>query len=824
MNKLAVCTLLMLIISMLGVFTLTSPVHAESKTVNVTAHNGQLLNLNENAYYVDSTLPASDTANFQFRTIHEAVKAASSGAEQRPMVIYIEPDVYPMNGTLTDRGLYIDKDWVSLIGLSTDAIDVVLADHRGHTLGAESPTGSGSSPAETLYVTGTGFHAENLTIGNYTNVPLIYPKNPSKNQEKRSSTITQAYAIGASNPNKVLDQYSFKNVRFISMLDTLALGEVQRAYFEYCYVQGTDDFMGGGSIHVMKNTVLHSYTSKPIFAAGTQGMAFIDCTWEIDFEDPQDLTLAKNASTLYLINNTFVDLTGNLKSIHWAPYPSSHIQSYAYNNTLNGKRLSILPNEYGQELSQTQAKAYTAFRLLQGNDGWNPAKEQAVHASAIQNPPLNISMIKSAEVRTGEAGIELTASVFPSTAHADLTWSVSSKDAVLSSMRGNKVTVKGNYTGEKPVSVTVSATAASGISNQTVVKVYPPQLPPPSFIKQPFIQKAKDGKLKLDYTLGLTYEKGVRADESIITWYRVNDKKGTNPVEIAVSRQDQPLTSYTLTSGDEGHYIMAAISPKHLRSKPGEPVKVFSERAVSLDDLPGKEKDKYSISTTFANFPASWQPNIMKGTWTVDTYYPLDQKTKWIPAKESPWKYASGINGAADQQGLLTTGRGARLLYTQEGKFGDMSLKVKLNPEKTAAQGFGSPNGQYLEIYIKYDTNSKTGYALRIERTTKYGFATDFTLYEYVNGVGHPISEAQSTTAFNPECTIELAVTSNVLSAEAVTTSKQTSEQIQANLPNHASISAPIKSNDYGGFGIQHTGTVSEGNRTQIVGLTAHYK
>lgn len=796
-------------------------VHAETGGVTITAKNGKQLTLGPKSLYVDSSLAASNSSAFQFKTIHEAVAAAVDGTQAEPMAIYIEPDVYQMNGTLNDRGLYVDKDWVSFIGLAEDARDVVLADNRGHTIGAESA--SGSSPAETIFITGTGFHAENLTIGNYCNVDLVYPRDASKNQAKRSSTITQAYVIGAANKEKKLDHYSFNNVRFVSMLDTLALGDVERVYYENSYVQGTDDYMGGGVIQVMKNTTLHNFTNKPIYAAGKEGMGFIDCVWEIDFADSQDLFLAKNSSTLYLINNSFKDLNGNLKSIQWAPYPASNIKSYASNITLDGKPYTILPEENGTVLNQEQLKAYSVYSLLKGEDGWDPAGQKAT-AAADKDLPMNITVTQSAAIRTGEAAAELTASVFPAGASQNITWSINSDAAVLSATTGASVKVEGKNTGEAPVKVIVTATADNGIANQAIVTVSPSFINAPSFTQAPVLTEPQNGALTVQYGLDLAYEKGVRADQSLITWYRVDDQNGSNPVEMAVSAENKPLTTYALTVGDVGHYVMASIEPKHLRSHAGEAVTAVSPRAITLADVPGTGIGKYNYRTTFENFPTAWQPKLLSGVWTVDTLYPLDQKVEWKTEEKSAWSYTSGINGAADSKGLLTTGRGGRLLYPLEGSFGDMSVHLKLNPEKTAGQGFGSANGQYLEVYIKYDAATQTGYALRIERTTKYGIASDYTLYEYVNGVGKPISESVSTTAFNPGATIDLWVENNTLYAKAASATAQSSDQKEAKLPAEVSLSAAVAGNAFGGIGIQHTGTVGAGNRTQLLELAVAYK
>ncbi|MDF2938875.1 MAG: hypothetical protein K0Q90_4248, partial [Paenibacillaceae bacterium] len=114
--------------------------------------------------------------------------------------------------------------------------------------------------------------------------------------------------------------------------------------------------------------------------------------------------------------------------------------------------------------------------------------------------------------------------------------------------------------------------------------------------------------------------------------------------------------------------------------------------------------------------------------------------------------------------------------------------------------------------------------ALRVERTTKYGIATDYTLYEYVNGAGKPISESVSTTAFNPGATIDLWVENNTLYAKAASATAQSSDQKEAKLPNEVSLSAAVAGNSFGGFGLQHTGTVGAGNRTQLLELAVAYK
>jgi hypothetical protein len=791
-----------------------------SQHIKIKAKNGQRLVLDKKHVYVDATLTTSQPALYRFKTLHEAVAASVSGSEREPSVIYIEPNVYQMNGSLNDRGLYIHQDWLSLIGLSKDARDVVIADNRGHTLGAQ--TTSGSSPAETIFVTGTGFRAENLTLGNYCNVDLIYPKNPSKNQTKRSSTITQAYVIGAANPNKTLDKYVFKNVRFISMLDTLAMPKVARTYFESVYIQGTDDFMGGDTIQVLKNSTIHSFTSKPIYHAGAQGMAFIDSTWEVEFADRDDLMLTKNASTLYLINTEFKDLNGKLNSIQWTPYPQTNLKFYTANVTLNGKPYALAPEQNRTALTPEQLKGYSAYALLKGDDDWDPSGERKIH-SANANQPINIAISPATRIRTGEQDAQLSASIFPTSANQTINWSLNNRFAELSSVTGKTVNLKANNNGEFPVDVIATARAANGISNQTIIRVEPALIDAPSFIHAPKLSLPTSGFIAVAYELNLKYEQGTRADESQIDWYRVSDEHGSNPIHLASSQPAKPLTRYQLNAGDLGHYLMASIAPKHGRSTMGKDERVISTRPIAVADLATQGVQRFNIATRFENLPTTRQPELITGHWLQDTHYPADGKVNWVPAKVNAWEYGTGINGAANTQGLITKAQGARLLYVQPSQFGDMSLELELNPEKTAAQGFGSPNGQYLEIYIKYDAASQTGYGLRIERTTKYAIATDFTLYEYHQGKGTPISQSISSTAFNPGMKLKLRVAGKTLEAQATSASPQTNEQIGAGLAAEVSLKADIGGNSFGGFGVQHTGTVGAGSRVQLTALSVSY-
>ncbi|QJR82381.1 hypothetical protein CA267_017300 [Alteromonas pelagimontana] len=801
------CVILFLSLLYLSACAQPHPAEAE------LAPQSELLpTLGPHAFYVDQRLSEHERQPYQFNDLHKAINAAPSGTEAKPTVIYLAPDVYQLQGSPTDRGLYIHQDWLRLVGLSANAKDTVLADNRGHTIGATSKTGS--SPAESVFITGTGFSAYNLTIGNYCNVDLVYPRNPALNQPKRTDTITQAYAIGAHHPDKILDKYVFDNVRFISMLDTIALGEVRRVYYHNVYVQGTDDFLGGGNVQVLKNSTIHSYTSRPIYIAGKSGTAFINVQWDIDFAETQPLYLTKMASRLFLKNVNFNDLNNKVTTVHTAPYPKPDIQSYTYNITLNGNPIALQPASTVISLTKKQADILTANALLAGDDSWSPDSNNASSTPS----PLAMQIEGPQHLLAGGDSITFTAKSFPKRTVEDITWKVSKPIVDIKNIEEGVVSISSQYNGEYPQKVTLTASAENGIYSNTTFAVKPVKLPAPPFASAPQIT-LENGKLYLHYKLDLAFAGGIHADKSLIHWYR-NDSSG-NQTMVATSRLNQPLQQYTLVPADIGQTITAAITPKSQRSDPGKTLTVDygPVSAASIAD----NGDTFSVVLLPQQFPTQRQPEIKSGYWTQDTYYPKDQQVNWQAKAERPWRFGKGINGAPEY-GLMPASQGARLLYSRSAIYKEMEVLATLDTEKTAAQGFGSPNGQYLEFYIGYNTQTKSGYALRIERTSKYGYATDFTLMHYQNGMGKPLTSSVTATAFNSNTHITLKLDHQMFSAHVSTATPLSKQQREAGLASQVNLVTPVTEINGAGFGLQHTGTVGEGGRFVLKSLRADYR
>jgi hypothetical protein len=425
-------------------------------------------------------------------------------------------------------------------------------------------------------------------------------------------------------------------------------------------------------------------------------------------------------------------------------------------------------------------------------------------------------------IRSGQTTANLTASVTPAgyaSSAALGKWQYSASNAAVVELTpgaNNSLTVAGkNYTAA-PVEVIIVAKNELGLEACARVKVEPAFVEPPTFARAPVIAPPANGRVTLNYALDLG--SNLRTDESLITWYRCTDAEGANPLKVAVSRRAKPEIAYTLSEGDVGSFLMATIQAKHSVSEAGPMQTVHSRAAVVKDDV-----KVHVIDTDFQNFPADAQPKIIPGTWTLDGYLAPEvgrnNTPSYAPATSS-WTYGQGQSGSIDFHGLYQTARGARLFYTPAGSsHGDMTVRAKFAPNKNTGQGFGAATNQFLEVYIKYDLATKTGYGLRIQRLTTedinaIGYkgagavaGCAFFVTKYENGVMTPVSKKLMSSAFVAECTVELTVKNGRLLASATSTDEVRSGDAFDYL-REVHFDEPIAANTYGGTGMLFTGTV----------------
>jgi len=747
-------------------------------------------------YLVDGNLSADDPVNKKYKTLQAAYNAAPAGTITRQTVIGIMPNVYQITGTATTPGLTISKNFITLLGITNNRRSVVLADNRGNQQGAGSATTG--NDGYVIVVNATGFTAQNLTFLNYCNVDYEYPGDPSKNLSKRSGVETQAVAIQTSG-----DKHSFINVAFLSRLDTTFIGST-RGYFSNVYIEGTSDFIGGGTVSYWENSTVYF---PPGFEPTTtvSGTVFVNTK----FVSNRGMEFYKGYGSPAVLINCIVPVSTKQAPVAWvdtgyqAAPTMPNLYSFTYNlRDTNGNPTVLMDSStgfdhpthnIGRTLTDQAALAYNPWNILRSTptgvaDNWDPAGAQATYDPLGQGSlvyRMAITGGNGTDIRTGGAGATAGATVSPVRApDTSIHWSTTSSLVTLSNTVGASITVTPNNHTLLAQYVPVNATAADGYYGTAWFFVEPTYIDPPVPTATPTIHPPVNGSVTVTYPLSL----GALQDQSIVSWFTCDNASGSNPRPVAVSRGNVPLNTYPLTLGDVGRFLQASIQPKSNISNPGPAIVVTATTPILITDI-----TTTIVSPNFQNFPTNQEPAFISGLWTL---------TGTWTAPTS----ATLPNGYGFRVGT----QGAYYVYQQDQKFGDMEVDIIMTPEKTAGQGFGSPGSgtdgdqiQKSDIFIKYDPRTKNGYSLRFWRTTQSAEEVMFQFYKIQNGVGSPVSSQQQLTGvLKPDTFLTVKMIGNTLTA----TGRNTVDQ------DVLSLTETVPTNNFGGGGVYFSGTVPAGN------------
>jgi hypothetical protein len=704
---------------------------------------------------VDGNLAQDDPGNRKFRTLQAAYAAAPAGTEGKPTVIGIMPNVYQLPSSAPRTpSMTIRKNYITLLGLTNNRRSVVLADNRGLMQGAEDD-------GYILVVDAIGFTAKNLTILNYCNTDYEYPGDPSKNLKKRSDVITQAVALQASG-----DKHVYENIALLSRLDTMFL-QAARSYFKNVYIEGTDDWMGGGQISVWEDcTLVYSNGSGVMSAAN---IVFHNCR----FEATRGMQFYKaeygGAEMPNTLINCILPATSVQAPVAWvrgkaAPRPSVFSLTY-HNKDAKGNPAIIYDSNvgaptftYSRELSDNEVQGFNPWNLLRAApngvvDDWDPAAARKKYESAGEGNLVYRMSLKGSGVtiRTGGPGATISATVTPKhAADSTIAWSTKSDLVSLNQTTGPNVVITARNTTNRPQWIPIAATASNGLYVNAYVYAEPRYVDPPAITAAPKISPAHNGAASVSYSLDL----GGREDQSLVSWSICEDAACSKAREVGVSRGNQPFKMLALMPGYAGKFLKAAVQPKHQLSDAGPAAYAVSAAPIAASDILTP-----NVSVNSRNFVATPDSSYLSGLWTI-----LGQ---WTIAAEDEL-----ING----YGIRSGSGPASLLYQEDVARGDMQVDLVMTPDKTAGQGFsipGSPSetGQrnlHSDVYIKYDPRTKNGYALRFWRTTQSSSKCMFQLYEIVDGVGSPIDETQVLSGvFKPNIKMTLKIIGNKFSVDA---------------------------------------------------------
>lgn len=795
-------------------------------------YQGETIQLSETAIYLDGSLSDELAAQYPY-VYNDITKALSAdalknGTADKPMTVYVAPYVYWIDdpaatdtvqkteGYSVPYGMVVNSDYLTIKGLTGNPDNVVLAGNRG-----QSHASNGNYTMFRFNCSGA-LTVKNITIGNYCSVDLDYPLMSELNQAKRTETITQAQLADVSGEKMFAD-----NCNFISRLNLDPINGASRSLYNNCHFESTDDALNANAVYV--GCDFDFYGNRPLYSSYGTGSTFLGCTFNckilnVEAEPTQFFT--KEGGTITAVDCVYNSNLSVPISIGWTKTPSTSLKCYQSNIIHNGQSITI-GGEGAKETVDMTGKSvldaykvvsggktyYNTYNLLKGSDDWDPLGVKDVIKAAGQDTVATQLSITSdvTEIESGKetASIGGTVNYFYGTNDTTqkITYSVSDEDKAYVKLTDNgdgTCKVEGTNNDDAAKKVIINASTESGLEAAVGITVKPSEIEAPAFTKAPVITNDGQGSLKVDYSLDL----GSREDMSAISWYRCTDAEGSNPILVAVTRNDSPEYTYKLTAGDVGYYIMAKVESKNIRSDYGTPENTVYDKAIGVKDVRSK-----NFATDFSNFPNVKQSEIKAGFWTVDYNRPADTESfgSWQGADtEEPWKYGTTGNGCVGA-GLYEGTQGARLMYTPvEGTYGDMSLKLVVDPAKTAGQGFGSA-GQYMDVLLKFDTSTLTGYGLRIVRTKASSNAVTFVLVKYDNGTVTEISDEVIASCYATGCTISLKAEGNKLTAHVETPTEQLADQAAKGYPHVVDLTADIEANSFGGVAIQHTGTLGAG-------------
>ena len=811
-------------------------------------YQGETIQLSETAIYLDGSLSDELAAQYPY-VYNDITKALSAdalknGTADNPMTVYVAPYVYwiddpaatdtvqKTDGYSAPYGMVVNSDYLTIKGLTGNPANVVLAGNRGQSHAANG------NYTMFRFNCNSALTVKNITIGNYCSVDLDYPLMSELNQAKRTETITQAQLADVSGDKMFAD-----NCNFISRLNLDPINGASRSLYNNCHFESTDDALNANAVYV--GCDFDFYGNRPLYSSYGTGSTFLGCTFNckilnVEAEPTQFFT--KEGGTITAVDCVYNSNLSVPISIGWTKTPSTSLKCYQSNIIHNGQSITI-GGEGAKETVDMTGKSvldaykivsggktyYNTYNLLKGSDDWDPLGVKDVIEAAGQDAVATQLSITSdvTEIESGKetASIGGTVNYFYGTNDTTqkITYSVSDEDKAYVKLTDNgdgTCKVEGANNDDAAKKVIINASTESGLEAAVGITVKPSKLEAPAFTKEPVITNDGQGSLKVDYSLDL----GSREDMSAISWYRCTDAEGSNPILVAVTRNDSPEYTYKLTAGDVGYYIMAKVESKNIRSDYGTPENTVYDKAIGVKDVRSK-----NLATDFSNFPNVKQSEIKAGFWTVDYNRPADTESfgSWQGADtEEPWKYGTTGNGCVGA-GLYEGTQGARLMYTPvEGTYGDMSLKLVVDPAKTAGQGFGSA-GQYMDVLLKFDTSTLTGYGLRIVRTKASSNAVTFVLVKYDNGTVTEISDEVIASCYATGCTISLKAEGNKLIAHVETPTEQLADQAAKGYPHVVDLTADIEANSFGGVAIQHAGTLGAGgwqNTTMLHNLNVTWE
>ncbi|MBF9141914.1 pectinesterase family protein [Hymenobacter properus] len=299
-------------------------------------------------FLVPIRLTVAADGSGDYRTVQEAVMAVRD-------FMQVTATIFIKNGTYKEKLLVpSQKTNITLLGESREGVVITFGDYSGDA--AKHSTYSSS----TARVQANDFTAENITF------------------ENSAGRVGQAVALHVEG-----DRATFRHCRMLGNQDTLFPAvENSRQYYQDCYIEGTTDFIFGGSTAVFDRCTIFSKTNSYITAASTSprqkfGFVFLGCT----------LTAAPEATKVYLgrpwrphSNTVFLntDMGAHITPAGWDNWHAPSNEQTAYYAEFNSRGPGANAKDrvkWAHQLTAKQARQYTLKTIFGGTQAWEPAQK-----------------------------------------------------------------------------------------------------------------------------------------------------------------------------------------------------------------------------------------------------------------------------------------------------------------------------------------------------------------------------------------------------------------------------------------------------------------
>lgn len=806
----------------------------DEKKVTLSAHS----------ILVDSRFTDAEVSShsYIYNSINKAIEAAVDGSATESMDIYVAPGVYwthdPASES-TDNAYQIEKtcSYMNWIGLSDDYRNVVIAFNYGHDEGY-----AGGNPT-CFNISGDNFSIKNMTIGGYCNVDLTFPLNTSLNREKRSTNVTQCQ-LGNFNGDKLYCD----NVSFVSRLNMMPFVSSKRALYKDCHMESTDDALNGSAKSVYLNCDFDFYASKPWYSSS--GSTLLNCDFNITHINTSttgtNYQYLSKAESKYTVIDSRYYASGDY-TIDFTDVMSDTFKSYYSNVTLNGEQIDY--NGHGTDLTGTDALSaykvtdsngktvYNIYNLLKGDDDWDPLSQKEMITQLSKNDlPTDITLEAENDVYTIQSNNATTSNVDTTTLKCSvvgsstyqtdiISYSVSNPDdsnddlsdaVTLTKNADGSCTVKAITDRLTTINVIVTATDKSGLVAKTKLEVKPFLSQIAAAVINNVVIDTSAATASVKYSYSSFTPTGV-IDQTKIDWYLSDtstERDTSNMIHIATTKVDgKSCKSIPLNSFYSNKYLYVGVQLKHSRSE-------YASTTYSMSDQIGT----IAATTSYTLNNDQFIKIVTDNNITSDSF----------AAKAGFW-YANNVsygtgnkNGFKDKTGLYFTGNKSttpafsELYYlTSDSNVKNMSTTLKVAPGKTAGQGFGS-NNNFIEVRLKYDHQTKTGYSMRIVRTS--GDSTKVQLGKIENGTFTVLTESENTSAYLSDCTITFKVENNKLTVSVSSSAEQPATAVEKGYLKQVTLEHTLDSDTLtsGGFGLYYESSTGD-NTTYITEMSFNW-